>query len=143
MNEATPADFQRLLVAKLRAGGWTVEEIGPLQIRLAETGKESPGVFNLTTTYQQFRNGALVGHLADALVRTLHESTQTAPVVNELELERLMPLLKSRSLLNEVTKGKVEPIAWRPFITDDLIVTLVLDFPQSVRYVQQSEAEAT
>ena len=42
-----------------------------------------------------------------------------------------------------MARTKVEPIAWQPFITDDLIVTLVLDYPQSVRYVRDSEVAAS
>lgn len=143
MSEVKPEDFQRLLVAQLRGGGWQVEEVGPLEIRIAAPGEQSAGVFNLLAMYQQFLGGALVGHIADALIRTIHEAGGASPVIAELEMERLMPLLKPRTMLDEVERTKVEPIAWRPFITDDLIVTLVLDFPQSVRYVRQSEADAT
>ena len=143
MSEVTPADFQRLLVGQLRGGGWEVEEVGPLEIRIAVPGEPGAGVFNLQTMFQQFMGGALVGHIADALVRTIQEAGGAAPIVNELEMERLMPLLKPRAMLEEVERTKVEAIAWRPFITEDLIVTLVLDYPHSVRYVRQSEADAT
>jgi hypothetical protein len=143
MTTVTPEDFQRLLLAHLRGAGWEVEEVGPLEIRIAAGGEQGAGVFNLMTMYQQFLGGALVGHIADALVQTLQESGGASPIISELEMDRLMPLLKPRAMLDEVKRTKVEPIAWRPFIIDDLIVTLVLDFPQSVRYVRQSEADAT
>ena len=143
MSEVTAADFQRLLVAQLRARGCGVAELRPLEIQIGVPGEQGHAVFHLAAMYQRFLAGALVGHLADALVRTLEEAGEAAPVEAELDLERLMPLLKPRTLLDEVVKGKVDAIAWRPFISDDLIVALVLDFPQSVRYVRESEAAGT
>jgi hypothetical protein len=143
MSAATPGDFQALLVARLRDAGWIVEEIGPLELRVAGPSGKGTGVFNLGTMYRQFLNGALLGDIAGALTQTLQEAGELAPIAAEPELERLMPLLKTRDLLAEVLRTKVEPIAWQPFITADLIVTLVLDFPQSVRYVRDSEVAAT
>jgi len=139
----TPADFQALLVTRLRNDGWTVEELGPLEVRVAGPAGKGQGVFNLGNTYRQYLNGALIGDLSGALIQTLQEAGEVAPVAEALELERLMPLLKTRDLLGEVARTKVEPIAWQPFITDDLIVTLVLDYPQSVRYVRDSEVAAS
>jgi uncharacterized protein YtpQ (UPF0354 family) len=142
MNSISPADFQTLLVEHLRADGWAIEEIGPLEIRVALQGKSASGVFNLTTMYRHYLDGAPIGDIADALLRSLHEAGEASEPVAELDLKRLMPLLKPRALLDEVAKSKVDAIAWRPFITDDVIVTLVLDFPQSVRYLKAAEVEA-
>ena len=139
MSAVTPEDFQALLVKRLRDDGWTVESLGPLEVRVAAAGEEGRGVFNLSNMYQQFLGGALVGNIADTLIHTLREAGDVTEIDIPLELERLMPLLKPRDLLAAVAKSKVEAIAWRPFITDDLIVALVLDFPQSVRYVRASE----
>ena len=35
MSVVTPGDFQALLVARLRDADWNVEEIGPLEVRVA------------------------------------------------------------------------------------------------------------
>ena len=143
MPTVPPADFQALLVARLRAEQWTVEELGPLEVRVSGPAGKGQGVFNLGTMYRQYLNGALIGDISAALTQTLQEAGEVAPVAADLDLERLMPLLKTRDLLKEVARTKVESIAWQPFITDDLIVTLVLDYPQSVRYVRDSEVAAS
>ena len=143
MISMTPADFQALLVTRLRSDNWTVEELGPLELRVTGPAGKGQGVFNLGNMYRQYLNGALIGDIAGALTQTLQEAGEVAPVIEALELERLMPLLKTRELLAEVARTKVEPIAWQPFITDDLIVALVLDYPQSVRYVRDSEVTAS
>ena len=141
MSPVTPSDFQQLLVRHLRDDGWQVEELAPLEIRVGAPGETSPGVFSLSNLYPSFLAGALVGDIADSLIRTLREADESATPLAQLDLKRLMPLLKSRSLLDEVARSGVEAIAWRPFICDDVIVTLVLDFPQSVRFVKQTELE--
>ncbi len=141
MNEISPAEFQQLLVTHLRDDGWQVEEVGALEIRVSAAGEKSPGLFNLTNMYQHYLRGALIGDIANALIRALGEAGAAAAEVQPLDLQKLMPLLKPRALLDEVAKSKADAIAWRPFITDDVIVTLVLDFPQSVRYVKASEVE--
>src|SRR5437588_4705680 len=141
MNGVSPTDFQALLVKHLSGDGWQVEELGPLEIRLGAPGVHSPGVFSLSNLYQSFLAGALVGDIADSLVRTLREADESATLLAQLDLKRLMPLLKSRTLLDEVARSGVEAIAWRPFICDEVIVTVVLDFPQSVHFVKQAELE--
>ncbi len=141
MSAVSAEEFQQLLVRHLRDDGWQVDELGPLEIRVSVPGDSSPAVFSLANLYQVFLDGALVGSIADSLVRTLREADESAAPLEQLERKRLMPLLKPRTLLDEVARSRVEPIAWRPFICDDLIVTLVLDFPQSVRFVKQEEVE--
>jgi uncharacterized protein YtpQ (UPF0354 family) len=142
MSTVAPEDFQRLLVTHLRHDGWLVEEVGPLEVRVAEMGKASPGTFNLDNMYQHYLNGALIGEIADVLIRSLREADEAIKPATSLDLTRLMPLLKPRTLLDEVARSRVDAIAWRPFISDAVIVTLVLDFPQSVRYVKASEVES-
>jgi Protein of unknown function (DUF1444) len=143
MSTATPADFQALLVARLRETGWSVEELGPLELRVTGPAGKGEGVFNLGNMHRQFLNGALIGDIAGVLTQTLQEAGDVAPIAAELDLARLMPLLKTRELLSEALRTNVEPIAWQPFITADLIITLVFDFPQSVRYVRASEVAAS
>lgn len=130
-----------MLVKHLRDDGWIIAERGPLEIHVTLPGEAASGVFNLHTLYQHYLNGALIGDMADAMTRTLREAGQATAPAADFDVQRLMPLLKPRALLDEVARSRVDAIAWRPFITDDLIVTLVLDFPQSVRYMKASEIE--
>ncbi len=132
-----------LLVKRLRAEGWSVEESGPLEIRIAPPGETSHSVFNLSNLYRQYNEGALIGDIVNALLRTLRETGGSVSDVERLDQQQLMPLLKHRGLLDEVASSRVDAIAWQPFITDELIVTLVLDFSQSVRFVKAAEVEAS
>ncbi len=143
MSAVSPSDFQQLLVKHLRDDGWQVDEIGILEIRVSAPGESSPGVFNLANLFQSYLDGALVGNIADSLIRTMREASESVAPLDTLDLSRLMPLLKPRSMLDEVARSRVEMIAWQPFISDDVIVTLVLDFPQSVRFVRQDEVETS
>lgn len=141
MSNVSTADFQNLLTKRLRDDGWSVEEVGPLEIRIAPRGEQSAGVFNLSNMYQQYLNGALINHIVEALVRSLQEVEAATRTDAALETSRLMPLLKPRALLDEIARSELDEIAWGPFVSDDVIVALVLDYPQSVRYVRASEAE--
>lgn len=150
MNDVNPGEFQSVLVTHLRDDGWTVEELGALEIRVKPPGEEGAGVFHLSNMLQQYRDGATVGQVAEALIHSLREAGDSLPADAQggaapapLDMTRLMPLLKPRALLDDVARSKVDAIAWRPFIGDELIVALVLDFPQSVRYVRANEADAS
>ena len=76
MPSVTPADFQALLLARLRHDGWTVEELGPLAVRVAGPAGKGQGVFSLGNMYRQFLNGALIGDIAGALTQTLQEAAR-------------------------------------------------------------------
>ena len=78
MPTMTPADFQVLLLTRLRNEGWTVEELGPLEVRVLGPAGKGQGVFNLGNMFRQYLNGALIGDIAGALTQTLQEAGEVA-----------------------------------------------------------------
>lgn len=137
----SPEEFQRVLSARLRDDGWSVEEVELLQVRVSRAGTDV--TMNLGNLYPLYRDGAPLDAIADTVRQLLDTHGDTPPRGTPLDLERLMPLLKPVEFLREVERSHVEAIAWRPFITADVIVTLVIDSKESVRYVRAWEAEAS
>ena len=138
-NEITAVEFQVMLVKRLRDSGLRVEELGAMQLRLGE----QKNVFYLDNMFQQYKSGALLGDLVKAISKTLAETEEALTSAERpLDLDKVMPMLKPRAFLNEVKRTQVDAIAWQPFITDELIVTLVIDMPNSLRYVKDSELAA-
>ncbi|MBI5879971.1 MAG: DUF1444 family protein [Chloroflexi bacterium] len=142
MDEQSPELFQRLLAARLRENGWLVEEVAPLQIRIGRDDADDI-TLNLGNLYAAYQNGASLDPIAETVLQLLDDGGLEPETDAPLDLQRLMPLLKPREFLREVERSRVEAIVWRPFITDDVIVTLVIDADDSVRYVREREAEAS
>ena len=138
-NDLSPAAFQKLLVKRLRKESCTVEERGPLELSIGSPGSK----FYLGNLYQQYREGAALDDIVQRLPQILQEMNQAvASEKQPLDLTRLLPMLKSRGWLDEVMRGFTDMPAWRPFITPDVVVTLVEDMPSSLRYVKPSEITA-
>jgi uncharacterized protein YtpQ (UPF0354 family) len=135
-NDLTPAAFQKLLVKRLRKEGCAVEERGPLEIRIG-----SPeSTFFLGNVYQQYCEGARIGHIVRKLLNVVQETNQVIASEDEpLDLTRLFPMLKSHEWLDGILPAFTDVPAWRPFVTPDVVVTLVEDMPTSLRYVRASE----
>jgi uncharacterized protein YtpQ (UPF0354 family) len=138
-NDISPEDFQRLLVKRLRDKGWTIEERGELELRIG--GQDM--TFYLDNMYQQYREGTLLGDIVKMVTKTMSEAKAALESTERpLDLTQVMPMLKSRGWLDEVQRTQTDELAWQPFITDDIIVTLVVDMPNSLRYVKASEVTA-
>lgn len=143
MSANTPSEYQRLLVEQLTADGWSVEEPRPGELRIkrasTDTDEQAVGV-NLSNLFQ---SGTTVERVADLVGKYLREAARHGTESDDAPLDRarLLPLIKHAGLIEEIAASRVQPIAWRPFITPDLIVALVLDFEESMRYVRQREAE--
>ncbi len=141
MDTRSPEEFQRALAARLRDDGWTVEDVQPLQVRVGRAGSDI--TLNLGNLYPLYRDGAPLEPIVETVRQLLSAGGETPAPGAALDRTRLMPLLKPAEFLREVERSRVETIAWRPFITDDVIVTLVIDSKESVRYVRAWEAEAS
>lgn len=138
-NDLSPAAFQKLLVKRLRKEGCGVEELGPLEISIGS--QES--TFYLGNIYQQYREGARIGHIVRKLLDVLNEMHRSIGSEKEpLDLTRLLPMLKARGWLDDAASASTDLPAWLPFITSDVVVTLVEDMPTSLRYVRPSEITA-
>jgi uncharacterized protein YtpQ (UPF0354 family) len=138
-NDISPEDFQRLLVKRLRDEGWEIEERGELELRIG--GQDM--TFYLDNMYQQYREGMFMGDIVRMVTKTLGEAKQAVESTEHpLDLTKVMPMLKARAWLKDVQRTHTDELAWRPFITDDVVVTLVVDMPSSLRYVKTSEVTA-
>jgi uncharacterized protein YtpQ (UPF0354 family) len=127
-------------VKRLRKEGCAVEERGALELSIGVPESR----FYLGNLYQQYREGARLDDIVQSLPQILQEMNQAvASEEQPLDLTRLLPMLKSRGWLDEVMRGFMDIPAWRPFITPDVVVTLVEDMPTSLRYVKASEISAT
>jgi uncharacterized protein YtpQ (UPF0354 family) len=138
-KDLSPADFQKLVMKSLCKEGCVVQERGALELTIGSKGTK----FYLGNLYQQYREGARLDDIVQRLSQILQEMNQA--VASEklpLDLTRLFPMLKSRGWLDEVMRGFTDVPAWRPFITSDVVVTLVEDMPSSLRYVKPSEVTA-
>jgi hypothetical protein len=138
-NDLTPAAFQKSLVKRLRKAGCAVEERGPLEICIGPP----ESTFFLGNMYQQYCEGARIGHIVRKLLDVVQETNQVIASEDEpLDLTKLFPMLKSHEWLDGILPVFTELPAWRPFITPEMVVTLVEDMPTSLRYVRASEIKA-
>jgi uncharacterized protein YtpQ (UPF0354 family) len=138
-NDISPEDFQRLLVKRLRDEGLTIEEVGELELRIGGHN----ATFYLDNMYQQYREGSLLGDIVERVTKTLNEAQGALDDLQQpLALANVLPMLKARDWLDNAQQKQKEQLAWQPFIIADVVVTLVVDMPNSLRYVKASELEA-
>lgn len=97
---------------------------------------------DLTAFYNAYRQAPEHFELVYAtLLRTLHDQipVREARTFSEVA-HRVMPMLKPIVLLNAVFEKKLPMLAYRPFLAD-LIITYVIDEPQSVAYINERHLE--
>jgi uncharacterized protein YtpQ (UPF0354 family) len=136
-----PEAFGALIEARLRATddiAVTGREGLTLRVRIGQS-ELSVSVQNFYSAYAE--HPAELETVVETLLRSLraYDTARSTTAFNELR-ERVYPMLKPIALLLTIRERNLPMIVYRPFLAD-LIITYVIEEPNSVAYISEQHLE--